>query len=156
MQSTKTTLVSNSMWSCEVHNPLVHLKMVLARNFFRYSLKALLFVILVVVYYVLYMQWAIEQYNEKRTTMAESIKHANKLDYPIFVFCPEPGFKPSFFEKMKWNTQPGIEKLVWKYPMYRKVFQNVSSVPDLYDNMSFALGVDWEIVLIPVSQLGIR
>ena len=135
-------------------NILTLLKMVvITRSFFRYSLKALLFVILVVFYYVLYMQWALEQYNEKRTTMAESIKHANKLDYPILVFCPEPGFKPSFFKKMKFNS-PGIEYFVWKYSfMYKEFLQNVSSIPDVYENMSHIFGVDWSIQVLPLSQL---
>ena len=77
------------------------------------------------------MQYALEQYNEKRTTMAESIKQVDKLDYPILVFCPEPGFKPSFFNTMKWNSA-GIEKLIWKYPAYQAVLQNVSSIHVFY------------------------
>ena len=126
----------------------------LTRKFFKHSLKALLFLILVVFYYVLYMQLALEQYNEKRTTMAESIKQANELDYPIFVFCPEPGFKPSFFEKMKWNQLPGTDKFIWKYSGYYKLLQSVSSIPDVYDNMSYVLGVDWNIELFPYTKLG--
>ena len=124
----------------------------LTRKFFKYSLKALLFVILVVFYYILYMQWALEQYNEKRTTMAESIKQANDLDYPVLVFCPEPGFKPSFFKTMKWNMA-GIEKLIWKYPAYQVFLQNVSSISDVYENMSYVFGIDWRIGLLPTLML---
>ena len=102
------------------------------------------------------MQHALEQYNEKRTTMAESIKQAKELDYPIFVFCPEPGFKPSFFKKKKWNDPPGAEKFIWKYSGYTKFLQNVSSFPDVYENMSYVYGVDWTISLFPFSQLGER
>ena len=101
------------------------------------------------------MRHALEQYNEKRTTMAESIKQAKELDYPILVFCPEPGFKPSFFKKMKWND--GAEKLIWKYSGYTKNFlKNVSSFPDVYENMSYVFGVDWTITLFPLSRLGER
>ena len=104
------------------------------------------------------MQWALEQYNEKRTTMAESIKLANKLDYPILVFCTEPGFKSSFFKKMNWNQVPGTDKFIWniKYPQYSEVLQNVSSIPDVYENMSYIFGVDWSIGLLPVSQIAKR
>ena len=98
------------------------------------------------------MQLALEQYNEKRTTMAESIKLANELDYPILVFCPEPGLKPSFFKKMEWNV-PGIEKLFWKYDAPRKLLQNDSSISDLFENMSYIFGVDWSIQVLPLSQL---
>ena len=98
------------------------------------------------------MQWALEQYNEKRTTMAESIKHDNELDYPIFVFCPEPGFKPSFFKKMKGN-EPGMENFIWRYTSFWKNFlQQFSSIPDAYENMSHIFGVDWSILLLPLSQ----
>ena len=88
--------------------------------------------------------------------MAESIKEAKELDYPIFVFCPEPGFKPSFFKKMKWNEPAGAEKFIWKYSGYTKFLQNVSSFPDVYKNMSYVYGVDWTIALFPFSQLGER
>ena len=127
----------------------------LTRKIFKYSLKALFFVILVVFYYILYMQYALEQYNEKRTTMAESMKQAKELDYPILVFCPEPGFKPSFLKKMKWNL-PGTEKFIWKYAGYYTLWQNVTSIPDVYGNMSYVLGEDWIIKLIPFSELGKR
>ena len=102
------------------------------------------------------MQHALEQYNEKRTTMAESIKHVKDLAYPILVFCPEPGFKPSFFRKMKWNQPPGAEKFIWKYSGYAKFLKNVSSFPDEYENMSYVYGLDWTISFFPLSQLGER
>ena len=124
----------------------------LKRKFFKCSLKALLFLILLVFYYVIYMRHALEQFNEKRTTMAESIKQAEELKYPIFVFCPEPGFKPSFLKKMKWNL-PGTEKFIWKYQGYYTLLQNVSSIPDVYENMSYKLGKDWIIQLIPFPEL---
>ena len=129
----------------------------LTRKFFKYSLKALFFVILVVFYYILYMKWALEQYNEKRTTMAESIKQAKKLEYPILVFCPEPGFKQSFFKEMKRNMVTGTETFLWNYfSGYKNVLENVSSIPDVYKNMSYVFGVNWGIFLLPVSLLGKR
>ena len=124
----------------------------LTRKFFKHGLKALLFLILVVFYYVIYMRHALEQFNEKRTTMAESLKQAKELEYPILVFCPEPGFKPSFLKKMKWNL-PGTEKFIWKYAGYYTLWQNVSSIPDVYGNMSYNLGQDWIIQLIPFPEL---
>ena len=127
----------------------------LTRTFFKYSLRALLFLILVVFYYLYYMRHALKQFNEKRTTMAESIKQAKVLEYPILVFCTEPGFKPSFFKKMKWNL-PGTEKFIWKYAGYYTLLQNVSSIPDVYENMSYELGKDWIIQFIPFSDLSKR
>ena len=127
----------------------------LTRTFFKYSLRALLFLILVVFYYLYYMRHALKQFNEKRTTMAESIKQAKVLEYPILVFCTEPGFKPSFLKKMNWNL-PGTEKFIWKYAGYYTLWQNVSSIPDVYENMSYELGKDWIIKMILFSDLSKR
>ena len=125
----------------------------LTKKFFKYSLKALFFLILIVFYYVIYMQHALEQYFEKRTTITQSMRQAKKLDYPILVFCPEPGFKSSFLKKMRWNL-PGTEKFIWKYSGYYKLWQNVSSVPDVYRNMSYVLQEDWDIQLSLFLELG--
>ena len=127
----------------------------LTRTFFKYSLRALLFLILVVFYYLYYMRHALKQFNEKRTTMAESIKQAKVLEYPILVFCTEPGFKPSFLKKMRWNL-PGTEKFIWKNQGYYTLLQNVSSIPNVYENMSYKLGKDWTIQFIPFTDLSKR
>ena len=100
------------------------------------------------------MDNALSQYYEKRTTMAESIKQVNQLDYPVLIFCPDPGFKPSFFEDFK--TKTGIERYIWQFPWHRQVLENVSSIPDVYKNMSFELGVDWDISLLPFSVFDTR
>ena len=85
--------------------------------------------------------------------MAESIKQNNEQVYPVLVFCPDPGFKPSFFKEIK--KQAGvtsIEKYIWKFSWHKEILlKNVSSIPDVYKNMSFELGVDWDISLLPFS-----
>ena len=101
------------------------------------------------------MRHALKQFNEKRTTMAESIKQAKVLEYPILVFCTEPGFKPSFLKKMRWNL-PGTEKFIWKNQGYYTLLQNVSSIPNVYENMSYKLGKDWTIQFIPFTDLSKR
>ena len=105
---------------------------------------------------------ALDQYYEGRTTMAESIKLNNQLDYPVLIFCPDPGFKPSFFEEIKNKAKitgrsvTGIEKYVWKFSWFTKDFQNVSSIPEVYKNMSFLLEEDWIIKLMPYSVMDDR
>ena len=101
------------------------------------------------------MDNALSQYYEKRTTMAESIKQVDQLDYPILIFCPEPGFKPSFFEEIKKQAEvTGIEKYMWKFPWYKEILlKNVSSIPEVYKNMSYELGTDWNISLMQYSWL---
>ena len=96
------------------------------------------------------MNNALSQYYEKRTTMAESIKPDNQHEYPVLIFCPEPGFKPSFFKEIKNNAKVmSIQKYIWKFAIHKKLLlTDVSSIPEVYKNMSYILGEDWEIQLL--------
>ena len=87
--------------------------------------------------------------------MAESIKQVNQLDYPVLIFCPEPGFKPSFFKEIKRTAETlYIEKYIWKRGWQKKILlENVSSIPDVYENMSFKFGKNWKILLQPYSMM---
>jgi hypothetical protein len=128
------------------------------RKFFELTVKSLLFLILLFLYYYFYMDNALIQYYEKRTTMAESIKQVDQLEYPVLIFCPEPGFKPSFFEEIKSTANTGgIEKYIWKFPWHKEmVLKNVPSIPDVYNNMSYKLGKNWRILLAPYSLMKSR
>ena len=98
------------------------------------------------------MDSAIKQYQRGRTTMAESIKDADEIQYPVFIICPQPGFKLSSFEDIRNKTECvtsfGIEKYLWKEKCYRGILENVSSIPDTYMNMSYNLEEDWAIQVI--------
>ena len=120
-----------------------------------FSVKTLLFLILLILYYVFYMQIALDQYKEGRTTMAESIKINNELDYPVLIFCPEPGFKPSFFKDVKDEVQAtGIDRYIWEFGSQKEfLLSNVSSIPEVYKNMSYVLGENWKIHLMPISVM---
>ena len=122
------------------------------KEIFKACFKAFLFFSLLVANYFLYMDKAIKQFQRGRTTMAESIDVANDPQYPVFIICPEPGFKLSSFEDMRSKpgcvTSHGIEKYLWKQECYRGILENVSSIPDTYMNMSYILGEDWKIQVI--------
>ena len=127
------------------------------RKVIELSVKGLLFFILLLLYYFFYLGEALSQYYEKRTTIAESIKSVDQLDYPVLIFCPNPGFKASFFEEMKNRKKYfGVEKFIWKFKHHKRLLENVSSIPDVYKNMSFELGVDWDISLLPFSVFDTR
>ena len=99
---------------------------------------------------------ALDQYYEGRTTMAESIKLNNQLDYPVLIFCPDPGFKPSFFQEIKKTGQPvtSIEKYIWKFGWHKEMLlKNVSSIPEVYSNMSYKLSENWNILVGPYSVM---
>ena len=126
------------------------------KEIFKACFKALLFLTLLVLNYFLYMDSAIKQYKRGRTTMAESITEADELQYPVFIICPQLGFKLSSFEDMinksKCASSTGIEKYLWKQKCHRGVLENASSIPDTYMNMSYNLGEDWKIQVMLVNN----
>ena len=120
-----------------------------------FSVKTLLYLILLILYYVFYMKIALDQYDEGRTTMAESIKINNELDYPVLIFCPEPGFKRSFFKDVEDKVQAtGIDRYIWEIGRQKEfLLSNVSSIPKVYKNMSYTLEENWRILLMPYSVM---
>ena len=78
----------------------------------------------------------------------------DQMDYPVFIVCPKPGFKKSFFE----NSEPKIRNImrvkdnVWKWVKYRNILlENVTSISNLYDEMSYELGVHWRLSILDDS-----
>ena len=67
------------------------------RSLIKKILRGFLFVILLTVYYFFYMQTALEQYADKKTTISETKEKMNQIESPDFVVCTEPYFKTSFF-----------------------------------------------------------
>ena len=130
---------------------------VLKKEIFKACFKAFLFFALLVANYFLYMDKAIQQFQRGKTTMAESIDVADEPQYPVFIICPQPGFKLSSFEDMRNKSEcvsgsTGIEKYLWKQKCFRGILKNVSSIPDTYMNMSYNLGEDWKIqVALPIK-----
>ena len=65
---------------------------------------------------------------------------------PVLIACPEPAFKPSFFKENK-LTKLSIEKIFWSVEHQRNRFENYTSMLPVYMNMSYELGLDWEIAM---------
>ena len=67
------------------------------------------------------MDPALKRYNRKSTMMAESIDTLDFYEYPVFVICPQPGFKPSFFQKMNLLSERnmGIDRYIWETRFHR-------------------------------------
>ena len=85
--------------------------------------------------------------NRGSTTMGERIEETGQQIWPVMILCPEPGFKPSFFKNHGLDeANDGIEKYFWTWPSYRKLFENATSMPDIFQNMSYILGQDWTMI----------
>ena len=95
------------------------------------------------------MKNAFEKFRRGTTTMGERIEEIENLIWPVMILCPEPGFKPSFFKNYGLDEltleTAGIEKYFWILKRYRKQFENDTSMPKIFQNMSFVFGKDWSI-----------
>ena len=109
------------------------------------TLRAVLFCILLIVYYLMYMQTAVDHYNEEKTTMAQTRINMSNLDPPVFVACPDPPFKTSFFKELGFNKTGEMRKYFWIYRYWKKLKKNFSTEEEMYMKMSYHLGSDWRI-----------
>ena len=95
------------------------------------------------------MKTAIEQFTKGSTTISQTPKNLSKLEAPIFIFCPDPSFKRSFFKSHDIKSL-GTEKYFWMDATLTNYlpnkFENHSAL-DLYMKMSHQYGSDWKIVL---------
>ena len=69
------------------------------QNLIKKLTQGVLFIIILIIFYFTYMKTAIEQVTKGSTTMSQTPKDLSKLEPPIFILCPDPPFKPSFFKK---------------------------------------------------------
>ena len=114
-------------------------------------LRAILFSILLIVYYVMYMDTALEQYYKYKesTTMAQTQENSSHSNPPVFVACPDPPFKTSFFREHGLNKSSAIERYFWMSSFWQNKFGSISSnAAEMYMNMSYQLGSDWQIYIV--------
>ena len=119
---------------------LVHVKTVL---------RAVLFTILLIVYSVMYMEPALRLYGKKDKTIAQKREIITQPESPVLVLCPEPPFKKSFFKKQFGeNLTVGVERYFWTSMHHWPENYPYSTAMDIYMNMSYQLGLDWNISLL--------
>ena len=112
----------------------------------KFGLKGIFYAILVVLFYVFYMKDSLDKYKKGITTMGErQVEIDKKRLWPIVIICPQPGFKTSYFEELK--VYSGMKKFLWKKPSYKYMKSIENDIVNAYDNMSYKLGIDWNIHL---------
>ena len=84
------------------------------------------------------MEPALDQYGKKSTTIAQRREEIDVFESPIFVACPDPPFKKSFFRENGVNKSSGAEKYFWTLPLYQNILgETTSSAMDLFMNMTY-------------------
>ena len=93
------------------------------------------------------MEEAVRNYTKKQTTIVQGKEDIDEIESPVFVICPDPPYKPSFFTEFGINETLGAEKYFWVNPYaYQGMFKNNSFAPiELYMNMSYNLEVDMNL-----------
>ena len=112
------------------------------------ALRAILFTALLIAYSVMYLEPALNQYGKKDKTIAQKREDIAKPESPVLVLCPDPPFKASFFEQFG-EKQSGAEDFFWVGTPHWQMVENHSfTALDIYTNMSYQLGTDWNITLL--------
>ena len=70
----------------------------LTKNKLKMILRALLYIMLLILFYKFYMKTAIENYMKASTTIAQRQEKVEEHETPITIVCPEPAFKTSFVQ----------------------------------------------------------
>ena len=113
-------------------------------------IQGVIFIVLLIIFYFMYMKTAIEQFTKGSTTISQTQKILPKLEPPIFIFCPDPSFKHSFFKSHNIRSL-GTEKYFWMETTLTdnltNKFENHSAL-DLYKKMSYQYGSDWKILIL--------
>ena len=117
------------------------------------ALRAILFTALLIAYSVMYLEPALNQYSKKDKTIAQKREDITQPEPPVLVFCPDPPFKKSYFNKFGKNKTLGAERYFWITPTSWKMVENYPlTAMDIYMNMSYQLGLDWNIFLYNVEK----
>ena len=95
------------------------------------------------------MEQALEQYGKKSTTIGQMRQNITEFKSPIYVACVDPPFKASFFRNNGVNETSGAVKYFWMQNYWKKLLENTTySALDIYMNMTYQLGSDWNINMI--------
>ena len=100
------------------------------------------------------MEQALEQYGKKSTTIGQMRQNITEFKSPIYVACVDPPFKASFFRNNGVNETSGAVKYFWMQNYWKKLLENTTySALDIYMNMTYQLGSDWNINLVYLNGL---
>ena len=107
-------------------------------------LRGILFISLLTIFVSLYLESALKDFAKARTTIAQSQEVVNP-DQPILVACPDPPFKPSFFKEQG----IGFDSYFLVKPSEtRDKLEKGSSMMNVFMNMSYKPGIDWNISIM--------
>ena len=116
----------------------------LASRHIKVILRGILFISLLIIFILLYLESALKDFAKARTTIAQSQEEENP-DQPVLVVCSDPPFKPSFFKEQG----IGFNQYFWaKHSETSNKLEEGSSMMNVFMNMSYKLEMDWNISIM--------
>ena len=107
-------------------------------------LRGILFISLLIIFVSLYLESALKDFAKARTTSAQSQEVVNP-DQPVLVACPDPPFKPFFFN----DNGIGFNQYFWVKPSQTSnKLEKDSSMINVFMNISYKLEIDWNISIM--------
>ena len=113
-------------------------------------LKFLVFVGLLIIFYVLFADKAINLYLRRKTSVASSLDTIENSKQPVITICPKPNFKPAYFDE---NNVTNNDKVTfWESDENWKNYGKNKSIYETYKQMSFNYKTDWHFGIRNVSR----
>ena len=103
--------------------------------------KTVIFLILLTIFSVLYLQPVMKQYSEKLTNIAKISKTADKVEVPTVSICT--GWKTSIMDKYKIGTE-----FLWTPPSNESNLPTDATIKSVYSDITYKLNEDFVIGLI--------
>ena len=114
-----------------------------SRGNVRKLIHTIIYSVLIVVYCFFYMEEAVSNYTKKQTTIVQGKEDIDEIKSPVFVICPDPPYKPSFFRGNGRNDTEAADKFFWALPYYSDWFdENTFIAKDFYEKMTYQLESD--------------
>ena len=89
------------------------------------------------------MEEAVRNFTKKQTTIVQGKEDINEIESPVFVICPDPPYKPSFFRDHGRNNTEAADKFFWVHPYYSDWFDEDSFIAkDIFEKMTYQLESD--------------
>ena len=103
--------------------------------------KAVIFLVLLTIFCVLYLLPVMTQYSEKLTNIAKMSKTAKKVEVPTFSICT--GWKTSIMDEYKIKGD-----ILWTPPSNESNLPTDATIRSVYSDITYKLNEDFAIGLV--------
>ena len=114
---------------------------ILLKGYNGHVVKAMIFLVLLAIFCVLYFLPVMTQYSEKLTNIAKISKTAEKVEVPTFSICT--GWKTSIMDEYKIKSD-----FLWTPPSNESNLPTDATIRSVYSDITYKLNEDFAIGLV--------